>query len=126
MMQRFSDKYFGAASKMTKIGQASMNQDLMVVATKPCSLLFDLYPRILCEASLEDCRLKVPFKFFNYSRVEIEREKVINESTQGVTFQTCLKNLIPCIPNPKTSNYVKFSVRGQLWFLQTIKENVYS
>ncbi|KAG5397735.1 hypothetical protein IGI04_019549, partial [Brassica rapa subsp. trilocularis] len=36
----------------------------MVVATKPCSLLFDLYPRILCEASLEDCRLQVPFEFF--------------------------------------------------------------
>ncbi|KAF2535964.1 hypothetical protein F2Q68_00020337 [Brassica cretica] len=51
----------GTAGSVTKIGQASMNQDLMVVATKPCSLLFDLYPRILCEASLEDCRLQVPF-----------------------------------------------------------------
>ncbi|KAG5414586.1 hypothetical protein IGI04_002153 [Brassica rapa subsp. trilocularis] len=36
------------------------------------------------------------------------------------TFQTCLKNPIPCIPSPKTSNCVRFSVGGQLWFLQTI------
>ena len=34
------------ARSLTKIGQASMNQALMVVATKSCSLLFDLYPRI--------------------------------------------------------------------------------
>ncbi|KAG5415443.1 hypothetical protein IGI04_003010 [Brassica rapa subsp. trilocularis] len=111
----------------------------MVVATKPCSLLFDLYPRIVCEASLEDCRLQVPFEFFYWNlyesslngfshqvMVEIERGNVINESTQGVTFQTCLKNPIPCIPIPKTSDYVRFSVGGQLWFLQTIKASVYS
>ncbi|KAG5397775.1 hypothetical protein IGI04_019589 [Brassica rapa subsp. trilocularis] len=26
-----------------------------------------------------------------------------DKSTQGFTFQTCSKNLIPCIPRPKTS-----------------------
>ncbi|KAG5414585.1 hypothetical protein IGI04_002152, partial [Brassica rapa subsp. trilocularis] len=36
----------GYAGSLTKIGQASMNQALMVVATKSCSHLFDLYPRI--------------------------------------------------------------------------------
>ncbi|KAG5377577.1 hypothetical protein IGI04_025419 [Brassica rapa subsp. trilocularis] len=40
----------GAAGSVTKIGQASMNQNLMVVATKLCSLLFNLYPRVLCES----------------------------------------------------------------------------
>ncbi|KAF2534776.1 hypothetical protein F2Q70_00029362 [Brassica cretica] len=34
---------------------------------------------------------------------------VIHLSTQGFTFQTCLKNPIPCIPSPKTSSCVKFS-----------------
>ncbi|KAF3596558.1 hypothetical protein DY000_02022823 [Brassica cretica] len=96
-MQGFSDKYLELQEKLvpnfslsnfslesksasiagsvttgsvTKIGQASKNQDLMVVATKPCSLLFDLYPRILCEASLEDCRLEVPFEFFYWNLYE--------------------------------------------------------
>ncbi|KAG5384423.1 hypothetical protein IGI04_035893 [Brassica rapa subsp. trilocularis] len=40
----------GTAGSVTKIGHASMNQNLMVVATKLCSLLFDLYPRVLCES----------------------------------------------------------------------------
>ncbi|KAF3596700.1 hypothetical protein DY000_02021673 [Brassica cretica] len=44
-MQGFSDKYLEL--------QASMNQDLMVVATKPCSLLFDLYPRIHMNQALK-------------------------------------------------------------------------
>ncbi|KAF3526400.1 hypothetical protein F2Q69_00047306 [Brassica cretica] len=60
----------GTAGSVTKIGQTSMNQVLMVVATKPCSLLSDLYPRILCEASLEDCRLQVPFEFFYWNLYE--------------------------------------------------------
>ncbi|KAL0682499.1 hypothetical protein Bca4012_049346 [Brassica carinata] len=55
-MQRFSDKYLELQVKVTgsvtMIGQASMNQDLMVVATKSCLLLFDLYPRIPCEQAL--------------------------------------------------------------------------
>ena len=102
-----------------------MNQALMVVATKSCSLLFDLYPRIhmnrtlmiaasksrsnsfcwnLYEASLNGCSHQVLFRFhltntyYIYfflflsffvfflkinistykSRVEIERENVIN------------------------------------------------
>ncbi|KAF3537879.1 hypothetical protein F2Q69_00021611 [Brassica cretica] len=28
--------------------------------------------------------------------------------------------------NPKTSGYVRFSIGGHLWFLQTIKASVYS
>ncbi|KAF3495731.1 hypothetical protein DY000_02052215 [Brassica cretica] len=36
----------GSAGPLTKIGQASLNQALMVVANKSCSLLFDLYRRI--------------------------------------------------------------------------------
>ena len=31
------------------------------------------------------------------------REREGDKSTQGFTFQTCLKNPIPCIPSPKTS-----------------------
>ena len=69
MMQRFSNKYlhlqvkinsyplsllifslsqslFIFARSLTKIGQTSMNQALMVVATKSCALIFDLFPRI--------------------------------------------------------------------------------
>ncbi|KAG5415447.1 hypothetical protein IGI04_003014 [Brassica rapa subsp. trilocularis] len=111
-------KFASIARSLTKIGQASMNQDLMVVATKSCSLLFDIYPRILCEASLEDCCLQVSFEVFYWNLYEA--------SLNGVTFQTCLKNPIPCIPSPKTSDYVRFSVGGQLWFLQTIKASVYS
>ncbi|KAG5393281.1 hypothetical protein IGI04_023244, partial [Brassica rapa subsp. trilocularis] len=30
-----------------------------------------------------------------------------------VTFQTCLKNLIPCIPSPKTSGYVRITLLRQ-------------
>ncbi|KAF3543849.1 hypothetical protein DY000_02007058 [Brassica cretica] len=60
----------GTAGLVAKIGQASMNQGLMVVATKSCSLLFDPYPRILCEASLEDRRLKVPFEFLYWNLYE--------------------------------------------------------
>ena len=48
----------------------------------------------------------------------MERERMINIYTQGFTFQTCLKNPIPCIPSPKTSSCVRFSVGGQLWFIQ--------
>ena len=93
-MLRLSDKYSGSAGKklvpiflslslisllnqglfyfktVIKIGQASMNQNLMVVGTKLCSLLFDLYPRIPCEASLEDCRLQVPFESVYWSLCE--------------------------------------------------------
>ncbi|WZZ70990.1 hypothetical protein YC2023_082360 [Brassica napus] len=47
------------ARSLTKIGHASMNQALMVVATKTCSLLFDLYPRIIYEASLNGCSHQV-------------------------------------------------------------------
>ena len=43
------------ARSLTKIGQASINQALMVVSTKSCSLRFDLYPKIICEASLNGC-----------------------------------------------------------------------
>ncbi|KAG5397531.1 hypothetical protein IGI04_019345 [Brassica rapa subsp. trilocularis] len=118
-MQRFSNKYLDLQSKsayiaksLTKIGQASMNQALMVVATKSCSLLFDLYPRIICEAIINGC--------------SHQRKRVINLSTLGFTFQTCLKNPIPCIPSPKTSSCVKFSVGGQFWFLQTISASVNS
>ena len=39
----------------TKIRHASMNQALMVVATKSYSILFDIYPRIICEASHNGC-----------------------------------------------------------------------
>ena len=68
MMQGFSNKYLDLqvkvssyllsllislfsqslliAGSLTRIGHAFMNQALMVVATKSCSLLFDLYPRI--------------------------------------------------------------------------------
>ncbi|WZZ73123.1 hypothetical protein YC2023_084493 [Brassica napus] len=42
----------------------------------------------------------------------------------GLPSQTCLKNPIPCISSLKTSSCVKFSVGGQLWFLQTISANV--
>ena len=78
MMQRFSDKYLDLhanissyhlsqsksayiARSLTKIVQASMNQAVMVVATKSCSLLLDLYPRIICEASLNGCSHQVMF-----------------------------------------------------------------
>ena len=40
------------ARSLTKIGLASMNQTLMMVATKSCSLLFDLYPRIFVKQAL--------------------------------------------------------------------------
>ncbi|KAG2328771.1 hypothetical protein Bca52824_011499 [Brassica carinata] len=53
-------------STLTEIGQASMNQALMVVATKSCSLLFDLNLRIHCEASLEGGNHQVLFESFTY------------------------------------------------------------
>ncbi|KAF2533034.1 hypothetical protein F2Q70_00031305 [Brassica cretica] len=46
----FDDLGLGLPSQ---IGHASMNQDLMVVATKSCSLLFDLYPRIHMNRALK-------------------------------------------------------------------------
>ena len=49
------------ARSLTKIEQASMNQALMVVATKSWSLLLDLYPRIICEANLNGCSHQVLF-----------------------------------------------------------------
>ena len=49
------------ARSLTKIGQASMNQALMVVSTKSYSRRFDLYPRIICEASLNGCSQQVMF-----------------------------------------------------------------
>ena len=51
------------ARSLTKIGQTSMNQVLMVVATESCSLLFDIYPGIICEASLNGCSHQVMFGF---------------------------------------------------------------
>ncbi|KAF3503583.1 hypothetical protein F2Q69_00041846 [Brassica cretica] len=76
----------GTAGSLTKIGQASMNQDLTVVSTKPCLLLFDLYPRILRKASLEDCRLQVPFEFFYWNLYE--------SSLNGFSHQVLFKLLL--------------------------------
>ncbi|KAF2533789.1 hypothetical protein F2Q70_00029025 [Brassica cretica] len=47
---------------VTKIGQASTNQNLMVVATKFCSLLLTYIQEFFAKASLEDCCLQVPFR----------------------------------------------------------------
>ncbi|KAG5388681.1 hypothetical protein IGI04_030222 [Brassica rapa subsp. trilocularis] len=124
-MQGFSNKYLDL-----QIGQVSMNQVLMVVATKSCSFFFLPISKNSYESSLDDCRHEVAFEFFfcwnPYEASLNEREIVINLSTQGFAFQTYLKNLIPCIPSPKTSSCVKFSVGGQLWFLQKISVSVNS
>ncbi|KAG5397562.1 hypothetical protein IGI04_019376 [Brassica rapa subsp. trilocularis] len=53
------------------------------------------------------------------SRFELFYWSLYESSLNGVTFQTCLKNLIPCIPSPKTSDYVrstevKDSVEGSM------------
>ena len=49
---------------LTKIGQASMNQVLMVVATKSCSHLFDVYPRIHVNRTLTIAATKFRLNFF--------------------------------------------------------------
>ncbi|KAG5401133.1 hypothetical protein IGI04_015740, partial [Brassica rapa subsp. trilocularis] len=95
----------GAAGSVTKIGQASINQNLMVVATKFCSLLFDIYPR----------------NSLTILGSKFRERKCDKKSTPGVTFQTYLKNPIPCIPSPKTSGYVRFSVGNQLWLFHTVQ-----
>ena len=38
-------KVYFIARSLTKVGQASMDQALMVFATKSCSLFFNLYPK---------------------------------------------------------------------------------
>ncbi|KAG5374390.1 hypothetical protein IGI04_042307, partial [Brassica rapa subsp. trilocularis] len=111
-----------------------MNQALVVVATKSCSLLFDLYLRIHMNRTLMIAATKSRSNSFCWNPYEASlngcshqgrnRERKGDKSTQGFTFQTCLKNSIPCIPSPKTSSCVKFSVGGQLWFLQTISASV--
>ncbi|KAG5415444.1 hypothetical protein IGI04_003011 [Brassica rapa subsp. trilocularis] len=128
-MQGFSNKYLDLQSRspyisrsLTKIGQASTNQVSMVVATKPCSLLFDLYPRIHMKRALKIAATKSRSNYFCWNPYEASlngcshqgrnRERKGDKSTQGFTFQTCLKNPIPCIPNPKTSSSVRFSVGG--------------
>ncbi|KAG5384252.1 hypothetical protein IGI04_035722 [Brassica rapa subsp. trilocularis] len=55
------------------------------------------------------------------SRFELFYWSLYESSLNGVTFQTCLKNPIPCIPSPKTSGYVRFSVGNQLWLLHTVQ-----
>ncbi|KAG5410738.1 hypothetical protein IGI04_007057 [Brassica rapa subsp. trilocularis] len=55
------------------------------------------------------------------SRFELFYWSLYESSINGVTFQTCLKNPIPCIPSPKISGYVRFSVRNQLWLLHTVQ-----
>ncbi|KAG5410739.1 hypothetical protein IGI04_007058, partial [Brassica rapa subsp. trilocularis] len=82
-----------AAGSVTQIGQGSMNQNLM--------------------RALKIAVSKSRFELFYWSLYE--------SSLNGVTFQTCLKNPIPCIPSPKTSGYVRFSVGNQLWLLHTFK-----
>ena len=56
------------ARSLTKVEQASMNQVLMVLATKSCSLLFDLYPRIfvnqvLMVVATKSCSNSLPIEF---------------------------------------------------------------
>ncbi|KAF2587522.1 hypothetical protein F2Q70_00037231 [Brassica cretica] len=131
---RISDRYLdfslesksaSIAGSVTKIGQASMNQNLMVVATKFCSLLFNLYPRFLCKS--EPGRLPPPSPvsnsftgvFMNQALMDLATKRYLPDL--GVTFQTCLKNPIPGIPSPKTSGYVRFSVGNQLWLLHTVQ-----
>ncbi|KAG5384396.1 hypothetical protein IGI04_035866 [Brassica rapa subsp. trilocularis] len=98
----------GTAGSVTKIGQASMNQNLMralkIAASKSC---FELFYWSLYESSLNGFSHQVMFRLI-----------------LSVTFQTCLKNPISCIPSPKTSGYVRFSVGNQLWLLHTVKASV--
>ncbi|KAG5393711.1 hypothetical protein IGI04_023674 [Brassica rapa subsp. trilocularis] len=126
-MQGFSNKYLdlqsksasiaGSLTKRTCFHESSLNggchqvlihvnRTLMIAATKSRSNSFCWNPY---EASINGC-----------SHQDRNREKKCDKSTQGFTFQTCLKNPISCIPSPKTSSCVKFSVGGQLWFLRTI------
>ncbi|KAG5388675.1 hypothetical protein IGI04_030216 [Brassica rapa subsp. trilocularis] len=58
------------------------------------------------------------------SRFELFYLSLYESSLNGVTFQTCLKNPIPCIPSPKTSGYVRFSVGNQLWLLHTVQGKI--
>ena len=56
------------ARSLTKVGYASMNQALMVLATKSYSLLFDLYPRIFVKQALmvvaiKSCSNPLPIEF---------------------------------------------------------------
>ncbi|KAG5410917.1 hypothetical protein IGI04_007236 [Brassica rapa subsp. trilocularis] len=90
MMQGFSNKYLDLQSKsayiarsLPKIGQTSMNKDLMVVATKSSSLLFDLYPRIICEASLIDCSHQVRIRSHVY---QDPRQAVVSSLVLEVSF----------------------------------------
>ncbi|KAG5384240.1 hypothetical protein IGI04_035710, partial [Brassica rapa subsp. trilocularis] len=89
---------FGAVGSVTKIGHASMNQNLM--------------------SSLRKRALKIAT---SKSRFELFYLSLYESSLNGVTFQTYLKNPIPCIPSPKTSGYVRFSVGNQLWLLHTVQ-----
>ena len=70
------------ATSLTKVGHASMNQALMVLATKSCSLLFDLYPRILCESNLDGCSHQVLFESFTY-RI------LMNQALMVVVTKSC-------------------------------------
>ena len=75
------------ARSLTKVGQTSMNQALMVLATKSCSLLFDLYPRILCESSLNGCSHQVLFESFTY-RI------LMNQALMVVATKSCSNSFL--------------------------------
>ncbi|KAG5415248.1 hypothetical protein IGI04_002815, partial [Brassica rapa subsp. trilocularis] len=98
------------AGSVIKIGHASMNQKLMSSLRKRALKIaasksrFELFYWSLYESSLNGFSHQVLFRLI-----------------LSVTFQTCLKNPIPCIPSPKTSGYVRFSVGNQLWLLHTVK-----
>ena len=59
-----------------------MNQVLVVLATKLCSLLFYLHPRILCESSLNGCSHQVMFESFTY-RI------LMNQALMVVATKSC-------------------------------------
>ncbi|KAG5374514.1 hypothetical protein IGI04_042166 [Brassica rapa subsp. trilocularis] len=74
--------------------------------------------RPISKSSLRKQALKIAA---SKSRFELFYLSLYESSLNGVTFQTCLKNPIPCIPSPKTSGYVWFSVGNQLWLLHTVQ-----
>ena len=66
-----------------------MNQALMVLTTKSSSLLFEIYPRILCELSLNGCTHQVMFESFTY--------RILMNQALLVVATKCCSNFFPKI-----------------------------
>ena len=90
------------ARSLTKIGQTSMNQTLMVLATKSCSLLFDIYPRILCESSLNGCSHQILLESFTY-------RFLMNQALMVVATKSC-SNSFPKLSSIVIYIYILFII----------------